>query len=186
MTYNGDFLCEVAIPNKEISYVYNKEILQRFDDLVHPSVTIGIQEAMYSGDYIRLRDLIQSFLMETVSSFDTAAETFYHGLMLGLCVILSDAYITSNRESENGRYDIQIMPKRQHFPGILIELKAGKNPDRKQLKALADKAIIQIEEKRYEEEMRAKGIQHIYLYGIAFCGKYAEISFRESGKDLIS
>ncbi len=31
-SFNGDFRCEVAIPNKKISLVYHKEILQRMLD----------------------------------------------------------------------------------------------------------------------------------------------------------
>ena len=37
--FNGDFMCEVALPNREISYVYHKEILNRFGKKVE--ITVG-------------------------------------------------------------------------------------------------------------------------------------------------
>lgn len=40
---------------------------------------------------------------------------------------MSGTFATSNRESGDGRYDIQLKPIRNGMPGILIELKAGKN-----------------------------------------------------------
>ncbi|MCC2120028.1 PD-(D/E)XK nuclease domain-containing protein [Waltera acetigignens] len=66
-------------------------------------------------------------LTQSVSFFDTAGENFYHGFMLGLCALMSGTFVTSNRESGDGRYDIQLKPIRKGMPGILIELKAGKN-----------------------------------------------------------
>ncbi|MGN1480079.1 MAG: AAA family ATPase, partial [Acutalibacteraceae bacterium] len=126
-SFNGDFMCEVALPNKEISFVYNKEILQKLDNIIPQSTAIYIQEAIYSGDNIKLQSLIQTLLTQSVSSFDTAGENFYHGFMLGLCALLSGAYITSNRESGDGRYDIQLKPKDIKLPGVIIELKAEKN-----------------------------------------------------------
>ena len=40
---------------------------------------------------------------------------------------MSGTVVTSNWESGDGRYDIQLKPIRNGMPGILIELKAGKN-----------------------------------------------------------
>ena len=46
--FGGDYMCEVALPNKEISYVYSKEILARFEKMISPAVAIAIQEAIYT------------------------------------------------------------------------------------------------------------------------------------------
>ena len=64
---------------------------------------------------------------------------FYHGFVLGLCALVNDSYVTSNRESGDGRYDIQLMPKNKHLPGILIELKAEKDCDEKALEKVVSK-----------------------------------------------
>ena len=79
----------------------------------------------------------------------------------------------TNRESEYGRYDMQLMPRENDFPGILIELKAMKHCDH--LKSLAEEALQQIKEQSYAAEMQAKGITNICKYGVAFSGKYVEI-----------
>ena len=90
-SFSGDFMCEVSLPNREISLVYNKEILQRLENLIPPSTVISVQEAIFSGDNARLKAQIQTLLTQSVSSFDTAGENFYHGFMLGLCALLGGA-----------------------------------------------------------------------------------------------
>ena len=79
--------------------------------MILPSTVISVQEAMYIGDSEMLQQRIQTLLTQTVSAFDTAGENFYHGFVLGLCALVNDSYVTSNRESGDGRYDIQLMPK---------------------------------------------------------------------------
>ena len=173
--FSGDFMCEVALPNKEIAYVYNKEILQKLDKLIPMAAAISMQEALYSADSQKLKAVMQSLLANSVSSFDTAGENFYHGFMLGLCALLRNAYVTSNREAGDGRYDIQLMPKNAALPGILIELKAEKHADAEQLKKLAAVALKQINDKNYAVDMQSHGVKTIYKYGVAFSGKKVEI-----------
>ena len=173
--FSGDFMCEVSLPNKEIAYVYNKEILQKLDKLIPMAAAISMQEALYSADSQKLKAVMQSLLANSVSSFDTAGENFYHGFMLGLCALLSNAYVTSNREAGDGRYDIQLMPKNVALPGILIELKAEKHADAEQLKRLAAVALKQINDKNYAVDMQSHGVKTIYKYGVAFSGKKVEI-----------
>ena len=84
-------------------------------------------------------------------------------------------YITSNRESGEGRFDIQLMPKTNKLPGILIEVKWAKNTDQQGLAALAQTALRQINEKHYETELRTHGVKQIFKYGVAFSGKNVEI-----------
>jgi len=175
LSFNGDFMCEVSLPNKEISYVYNKEILQQLDGIIPQSTAIAIQEAIYSGDGNKLKVLIQTLLTHSASCYDTAKENFYHGFMLGLCALLGGSYVTSNRESGDGRYDIQLMPKNANLPGIIIELKAEKSCSDEALKKLAETALKQIVDKKYDTEMTAKGIKTIYKYGVAFSGKNVEV-----------
>ena len=175
-SFNGDFMCEVALPNKEISLVYHKEILQKLDDIIPQPIAISIQEAIFSGDHVRLKEQIQNLLTQSVSSFDTAGENFYHGFMLGLCALLGGSFVSSNRESGDGRYDIQLNPAKKNLPGILIELKAEKNCTQEQLKKLSKTALQQIIDKKYDTEMTAAGVKTIYKYGVAFSGKKVEIT----------
>lgn len=175
-SFTGDFMCEVALPNKEISLVYNKEILQKLNIIIPQPIAITIQEAIFSGDNEKLKASIQTLLTQSVSSFDTAGENFYHGFMLGLCALLGGFFVSSNRESGDGRYDIQLKPMQQNLPGILIELKAEKNCTKEQLKKLSETALKQIKEKKYDTELIAAGVNTIYKYGVAFCGKNVEVT----------
>ena len=164
----------------QVKFVYNKEILSKLEPIVPQSLAISRQESIYSNDALRLKMLLEKLLRESVSYYDTAKETFYHGLILGLCVLFSDRYrVTSNRESGEGRYDIQLMPVHAGDPGFIFELKAEKNCSQEKLKALADQALKQITEKKYASEMKSTGIQNITQYGVAFSGKAVEISKSE-------
>lgn len=178
-SFGGDFMCEVALPNNEITFVYQKEILQKLNPMIPQSTAVSIQEAIFSGDARKLQTSIQSLLAHSMSYFDSVGENFYHGFMLGLCTLVSGAYVTSNRESGNGRYDIQLMPENKLLPGILIELKAEKNCADGKLKELSEIALSQIREQKYDTEMKQKGITAIYKYGVAFSGKRVEIAVEE-------
>ena len=175
-SYGIDYMCELALPNKEITFVYSKEILQKLDHIIPQSIAISVQEAIYSGDSKRIQALIHNLLLQSASSFDTVGENFYHGFMLGLCAMLSGSYTTSNRESGEGRYDIQLLPRDAKLPGILIELKAEKNCSEDELKKLSETALQQINDRKYDTEMTSMGITAIHKYGVAFSGKRVEVT----------
>lgn len=175
--FSGDYMCEVALPNQEIAFVYNKEILQKLTDIIPQATAISIQEALYSNDAQKLQKEMHKLLLQSVSCFDTVGENFYHGFVLGLCAMMDNRYyISSNGESGEGRYDIQLMPKLENMPGILIELKATKSFSEEKLKRLSEMALAQIEDRKYDTDMRAKGVKTIFKYGVAFSGKQVEIT----------
>lgn len=174
--FGGDYMCEVALPNKEISFVYSKEILAQMESVLPSSSAIAIQEAIYLQDIPALQQRLEQFLMQTISFHDAANETFYHGLVLGLCAMLDNRYrITSNREAGNGRFDIQMMPLDKKLPGILVELKAGKNCSTAQIEKLAETALEQINNRSYEVDLKAMGVEKILKYGVAFSGKSVKV-----------
>ncbi len=169
---SGDYMCEVSLPNKEIKAVYKKEILQKLDTIVSSSSAVEIQEAIYTNDSARLQKQLRKLLLQSASCFDTVGELFFHGLFLGICALFDDQYyVTSNRESGEGRFDIQLMPKNESRPGILIELKSKKDLSQEQLKSLAQEALDQINERKYDTEMITHGVTTIFKYGVAFSGK---------------
>ena len=172
----GDTMCEVALPNKEIRQVYNKEVLAQLDYIEAESIAITIKEALMANDVPQLKAALEQYLLESASFHDTSDETFYHGLVLGLCALFTGSYyVRSNRESGTGRYDIQLMPKSKRHPGFLLELKAVAQEDTETLKTSARTALHQIEEKRYVTEMVAHGVETIIRYGVAFSKKQVEI-----------
>lgn len=175
-SFSGNLLCEVFLPNKEITHVYNKEILGRLAPILPQSISDSIQEAMFTNDPDLLQKQLQKLLMGSVSCYDTVGENFYRGLVLGLCAVSNNRYyVTSNRESGDGRYDIQLMPMDVSQPGILIEMKAAKNCTDEELKDLASKALNQIDGRKYATELYAKGVRTVFKFGVAFSGKRAEV-----------
>lgn len=169
---DGNFMCDVAIPNKEITFVYEKEVLNRTNQ---NSLAISISQAIFSKDTQKLQALLEDFMVKSISSIDGANEGFYHGMMLGLCAILGNRYkIRSNRESGLGRFDIQLMPLTKGMPGFIFEFKHTKD-EHTDLSALADSALQQIEAKKYDTKLRDNGVNSIISIGIAFRGKSAVV-----------
>lgn len=171
---DGSYLCEVSIPNREISIVYKNEVLSH---LLHIGVITRttankIAESLYENDFEKLQKSIAEYIDKSISFYDAGSESFYHGLVLGLIALMDVQYkIMSNRESGDGRYDISMLPKDKKYPGIIMELKWKNGLSEYELESLSDKALIQIEAKRYDFEMNEQGVEKIIKFGIAFSGK---------------
>ena len=169
---DGNYMCEIAIPNKEIAFVYEKEVL---DKTGRTSFAIEIRQAIFTGNAAKLQKLLEKFMLNSISVFDGTNESFYHGMMLGLCAVLSNQYrIKSNNESGYGRFDISLIPDKHTNPGFIFEFKHAKT-NNQDLGALADEALTQIDEKKYDTEMKTLGVANIIKIGIAFRGKKAVV-----------
>lgn len=175
---DGAYLCEVAIPNKEIASVYKNEILSHLLQIgaITRTTANKIAESLYTSDWKRLQTGIAEYMNKSISFYDAGAEGFYHGLVLGLIALMDNQYkIRLNRESGDGRYDISLFPREKKYPGIIMELKWKNGLDEKALKSLAKDALLQIENEKYDFEMREEGIENILKLGIAFSGKRVSV-----------
>lgn len=169
---DGNYMCDVAIPNKEILYVYEKEVLNRTNQ---NNVSISIHQAIFSKDTSKLQSLLEDFMLKSISTMDGASEAFYHGMMLGLCAALGSQFkVRSNRESGLGRFDIELLPMVKGIPGFIFEFKHTKdiNVD---LDSLANSALKQIEDMKYDTELNNFGVEDIVKIGIAFRQKSAVV-----------
>ncbi|WP_270511654.1 AAA family ATPase [Holdemanella biformis] len=169
---DGNYMCDVAIPNKEILYVYEKEVLNRTNQ---NNVSISIHQAIFSKDTRELQSLLEDFMLKSISMMDGANEAFYHGMMLGLCAVLGSQYkVRSNRESGLGRFDVELLPMMQGIPGFIFEFKHTKdiNVD---LDSLANSALRQIDDMKYDTELKDFGVKNIVKIGIAFRQKSAVV-----------
>lgn len=141
-----------------------------------------IAESLYANDAQKLQTAIADYIDKVVSFYDAGAEGFYHGLSLGLLALMDDQYkIRSNRESGDGRYDISLIPRKSKYPAIIMELKWKSGLSEEELERLSNEALKQIDDKRYDAELKQDGVEIILKLGIAFSGKKVRISDKRYG-----
>ena len=181
----GEQKYKLSLTNLEVRVMFQKLIKGWFmtgDDSSNEFI-----KALIDGDLEAMNYYINEITLNVFSSFDVAGrdesrirpENFYHGFVLGLMAGQRNNYIIkSNRESGFGRYDVMMIPKHntnesgKKLPAIVLEFKVKKASE-KSLEEAVDAALKQIEEKRYDEEILALGIEkeRIRHYGFAFEGK---------------
>jgi hypothetical protein len=168
----GQIQCILTIPNKEIKSLYRNLIRNVFAKLVISKQIQKFLDAVITGNVEAFSDYLQGFLLKNFSVFDISPhepEISYHMFVLGLLVLLDEKYsIKSNRESGYGRYDIILVPKSGQT-ACIIEFK--KVHSKETLSTAAQRALAQINEKKYAQELYDSGITDIIAYGIAFQGK---------------
>ena len=134
-------------------------------------------EALKKSKIDNFEKYLQNIILKSTSYNDTKNEDFYHGLILGMILYLDrDYYITSNRESGLGRYDVIIEPKNKNNRGFILEFKVAKSE--KELEKVSEEAIEQIIDKKYDISLKERGIRDITLIGIAFFGKVLKVNYK--------
>jgi hypothetical protein len=159
----------LAIPNIEVGQIYKNTILQWFKDRVAQRDYGKFHEAFLAGDTENLTLMINQELLKTIS-YSQNKEEVYHVFLATLIGTMENVLVSSNRESGHGRYDIVVkIPSASEYRAIILELKVVKKF--RELEAACDKALAQIENKKYAEELMEEGYTGIIKYGIAFYGK---------------
>ena len=166
----------LRIPNEEIKRVYRLEILDTLAHGLDSNTFENLFDYLFTGRAEQFESQLQILLIQFVSSYDTANhESFYHGFMLGMTALfLTKEYDTeSNRESGYGRFDLAVFPLQAGKAGVIMEFKVADSEQ--QLEAKAQEALQQIESKAYITEFQKRNVQHVWKYGISFCGKHVKI-----------
>ena len=179
----------IKIPNKEILEMFSEMFIEIY--FKDSETFLDMTDALTTGNIEKFKFELNKILLENIGIFDVIGiykEQFYHGLMLGLILMLKNEYeISSNNFSGKGRYDLLLKPKNifERKEGIIIELKAINIDNLKlDLKKIHEKllsecevALNQIEEKEYTSILKNAGIDNILKIGIAFFGKEFEVKF---------
>lgn len=171
---------ELALTNHEVKRMFQNMVSAWFSE-AEDDYNDFIR-ALLSGDVEAMNVYMNEIALTTFSSFDTGKkpseeanpERFYHGFVLGLMVELRGKYvITSNQESGYGRYDVMLEPLRGDLDAVILEFKVFDPKKEKTLGDTVQTALKQIEDKKYETNLCAKGIpaERIKKYGFAFEGK---------------
>ncbi|MCD7958828.1 MAG: ATP-binding protein [Ruminococcus sp.] len=169
MHLEGDLIyAEIVIPNREVGTVYRRMIMQWFDEKVQSTSRDNLFTAMISGDADKFETLLGDWLDETISYYDSK-ENYYHGFLSGLLVGFKGYDVMSNRESGDGRPDLLVLERKRHKLAVILEIKVAERF--RDLDAKCDEALQQIEENRYEAELKYDCFQKILKYGVAFCDK---------------
>ena len=164
----------LRIPNKEIRKYFGNMFLNRFFGTEVKTNTL--MKALENGDIKKFEKTLGEIMINMLSHFDLdkEMEKIYQVFMIGLVGFLMGKYeIISNDESGYGRYDLAMMPIKSNEKAYLMEFKISKT--KKGMEEKAEKALKQIDEKKYDTKLKARGIKNILKLGIAFYGKSVKV-----------
>ena len=165
---------KVRIPNIEVKTIYQNTIRNWMKENVRKENFYDLYCAMEDGNGDKMRDILNAQLFQTISFYDSA-ENFYHGFLTGILSQSENYLVKSNRESGNGRVGIMVKSPSLRGRAFVLELKVSDSID--DLEVDAKKALQQIYDKKYIEELRAEGYRKIDCYGVSFYRKDCEIRF---------
>ena len=174
---------KLAIPNLEIRDIFETQIMEYFKESVAKDgdTLSRFCDALKNGEETKVGEIFESYLKKTISIRDTfvkkaSKENFYHGILLGILGVKEEWYVSSNQESGEGYSDILVETENSETV-ILIEVKYANDGN---LDQACERALQQIEEKKYDEELRENGVDKILKYGIACYMKRCKVKLADS------
>ena len=174
---------KLAIPNLEIRDIFETQIMENFKESVAKDgdTLSRFCDALKNGEETKVGEIFESYLKKTISIRDTfvkkaSKENFYHGILLGILGVKEEWYVSSNQESGEGYSDILVETENSETV-ILIEVKYANDGN---LDQACERALQQIEEKKYDEELRENGVDKILKYGIACYMKRCKVKLADS------
>ena len=159
----------LRLPNKEIQSFFRKIFIEKFignyDKFLH------IIRNLKDGKIEEFAEGLEEEILSSLSYFDTDRdEKYYKIFLMGIFIILSNDYIRlSERETGTGRADLILEPKNKENPAYIFEFKVAE--DKKELENYAVEGFYQIKEKKYDVELKNRGINEIIYVGLAFYRK---------------
>ena len=164
----------LAIPNREVREVFEKEIKSWFRPMLPRDRQQDFFDLFWKGDALNLEKTLGTMLLASSSVCDYKyREHFYHSLLLGLFLLMYQ--VTSNREAGEGFFDLTVLDTR-NMRAAVIEVKRADSGE--ELEADVEKALQQIEERQYDADIKAQGYTQILHWGMAFFKKACKMGVR--------
>lgn len=155
----------LRIPNAEIRDIFETTVKKWFSDSARKYDRKQLFDAVWNGDEERLTREMTKLLRRTISYHDYR-EDFYHAFLAG--IFAGAGYmVKSNQEHGEGRSDV-IVYDAANSRAVVFEAKYSR--DSSQLETDCEKAIRQIRDKMYAEELE-DDFDEVLCYGIAFYKK---------------
>ena len=165
----------LRIPNYEVQEFFKDSFINI--NIGNKGLFVAMMWSLMDNELEEFEEKFQRILLQSTSYHDTKSEDFYHGLFLGMSLYLDEKYIVrSNIESGLGRFDCSLEPKDKKKPGFIIEFKA--TDDESKLEKVAEEAIQQMMDKKYDTVLEMTDTKEIIHIGIAFCGKQVKLKYK--------
>ena len=169
-------LYSIRIPNYEVLEFFKDSFIDI--NFGERGLFVMMMWNLMRNELEEFEEKFQRILLQSTSYHDTKSEDFYHGLFLGMSLYLDEKYIVrSNIESGLGRFDCSLEPKDKKKPGFIIEFKA--TDDESKLDKIAEEAMQQMMNKKYDTALEMTDTKEIIHIGIAFCGKQVKLKYKK-------
>ena len=162
----------------------NEEVKKEFKNITDYYLSLGDGQLNRLMRYLRYEQadkFIKEYkdILMIPSYHDLQKENSYHMMMLGMCLCLNKDYdIISNREVGKGRDDLILKAKDEKKTSFVLEfkyLKEDKKNIEEKLEKLANEAIQQIKDNKYDYGLKGK----VIYIGLAHHGKDVSIKWEE-------
>jgi len=174
MDSSGSICYKLAIPNMEVKTIYKRIIQRYFTGKIENKQLEIMLKALIDGDVKLFEKFLRKVILAVSSyhDFGDEPEKVYHALVAGMLTWISNTHeIKSNRESGFGRYDIMIIPKDLTKTGYVIEFKSVDTEENETIESAVKAALKQIEDKKYETELKERGVKIYKKLAVVFKGK---------------
>lgn len=171
---NHTVYLKVRIPNIEVKTVYTNTILNWFQESVKKKDFRELYQAMEEKNTRKMGEILTEQLFSVIRFYDSA-ENFYHGFLAGILSQSEKYLVKSNRESGLGRSDLVVKTPSLRGRAFLLEIKVSDSM--KHLEQDAKKAVQQIWDKNYMEELKSEGYEQIDAFGVSFYRKDCEVQY---------
>ena len=169
----GNYM-SLRIPNREILILFMNTVNQWFNEKMKFTDRSELINAIWNGDAGSIQSIVTEILYDTISYFDSY-EYYYHGFLAGLLVGVRGCRVVSNRESGDGRSDINFIQKSKRRVAII---EVNRTKDETELSSLCDVGLKQIDDEKYAYPFEKQKMSVIKI-GMAFCGKECMVKVKK-------